>query len=206
VSSRETQDAEESAALRPLSREVEDVLLRGRSRFLAFLERRLGDRALAEETLQSALLRAIERGSPAVDADGAVTWFYRVLRNALIDAHRHAAVESRALAQEARDSEQRLSDPELHDAVCACLQGLIPTLKGEYADIVRRVDLESEPLAEVARTEGITANNATVRLHRARRALKKQLERTCRSCATHGCIECACKKGSAVLTHEEKTR
>ena len=39
---------------------------------------------------------------------------------------------------------------------------------------------------------GITPNNATVRLHRARKALKRELERSCGTCATHGCLDCGC--------------
>ncbi len=46
---------------------------------------------------------------------------------------------------------------------------------------------------DMAREAGITAKNAGVRLHRARQALKKQLERSCGSCAVHGCLDCSCK-------------
>ncbi|HCN31333.1 MAG TPA: RNA polymerase subunit sigma-70, partial [Verrucomicrobiales bacterium] len=31
-----------------------------------------------------------------------------------------------------------------------------------------------------------------VRLLRARRKLREQVERTCRACATHGCLDCDC--------------
>lgn len=48
------------------------------------------------------------------------------------------------------------------------------------------------PLQKVAKALGITTNNATVRLHRARRALKRELERSCGICATHGCLDCTC--------------
>lgn len=40
----------------------------------------------------------------------------------------------------------------------------------------------------------VTANNASVRLHRARRALKEQLLRACGACAAHGCLECSCRR------------
>jgi RNA polymerase sigma-70 factor (ECF subfamily) len=69
---------------------------------------------------------------------------------------------------------------------------LVPTLRAEYAEILRRVDLDEEPLSEVARQLGITPNNASVRLHRARRSLRRQLERSCGTCATHGCLDCRC--------------
>ncbi|HZH03129.1 MAG TPA: sigma factor-like helix-turn-helix DNA-binding protein, partial [Myxococcaceae bacterium] len=70
---------------------------------------------------------------------------------------------------------------------------LLPGLKPEYAQMVRQVDLENRPLADVAVELGVTSNNATVRLHRARQALKKQLQRCCGSCAAHGCLDCSCR-------------
>jgi hypothetical protein len=62
---------------------------------------------------------------------------------------------------------------------------LLPNLKAEYAEVLRRVDLEETPLPRVATDLAITTNNATVRLHRARQALRRQLERSCGTCATH---------------------
>jgi RNA polymerase sigma-70 factor (ECF subfamily) len=35
-----------------------------------------------------------------------------------------------------------------------------------------------------------------VRLHRARQALKRELERSCGTCATHGCLDCTCGASS----------
>jgi RNA polymerase sigma-70 factor (ECF subfamily) len=70
----------------------------------------------------------------------------------------------------------------------------LPTLKPEYAELLRRVDLEERSVPEAAAEVGITPNNAGVRLHRARQALKHQLERSCGSCATHGCLDCSCQR------------
>lgn len=39
-------------------------LLEQRSRFLPFVQRRVGSRATAEDILQSAFLKALERGEP----------------------------------------------------------------------------------------------------------------------------------------------
>ena len=72
------------------------------------------------------------------------------------------------------------------------MRRLLPKLKPEYAEIIERVDLREEPLAGVAGALGITPNNAAVRLHRARSGLRKQLERSCGTCATHGCLDCRC--------------
>lgn len=175
---------------------VTRALVENHRQFLAFVERRVGNRATAEEILQSAFVKSLEKGETLPEPEGAVTWFYRLLRNALVDHRRHQQVEGRALAREAREAEEPSEDPELKQTVCACVGALLPTLKPEYAELVRKVDLEERAVPDVAREAGITPNNAGVRLHRARQALKKQLERSCGSCAAHGCLNCSCKARS----------
>jgi RNA polymerase sigma factor (sigma-70 family) len=161
--------------------------------FLAFLERRVGSRAVAEELLQAAFVKTLEKGDALRDGESAVAWFYRLLRNALVDHYRKQAAEGRALEREAREATEAGPDPELKSAVCACVSSLLPTLKPEYAELLRQVDLEERSVPEVAAEAGITPNNAGVRLHRARQALKHQLERSCGTCATHGCLDCSCQ-------------
>ncbi len=181
----------------PLEREIERALVENHQRFLSFLEGRVGSRAAAEDLLQSAIVRAIEGSSIPDDSEGAVTWFYRVLRNALADRYRRQSVEARGTERLAREPVENLSDLELRNAVCVCLHGLLPALKPEYAEMVREVDLEERSVGQVAATLGLTVNNASVRLHRSRQALKRQLERACGSCATHGCLDCTCGTAGA---------
>ncbi|MFY0525887.1 RNA polymerase sigma factor [Archangium gephyra] len=175
-----------------LSPAVVESLVGNHRRFLGFLERRVGSRAVAEEILQAAYVRTLEKGGDLEEGEGAVAWFYRLLRNALVDHYRRQGAEGRALEREAREASELGPDPELTQTVCACIHDLLPALKPEYAEMVRQVDLEGRGVPEVAREAGITANNAGVRLHRARQALKKQLERSCGTCASHGCLDCTC--------------
>jgi RNA polymerase sigma-70 factor (ECF subfamily) len=170
------------------------TLVENHRHFLSFLERRVGSRAVAEELLQAAFVRTLEKGKELRDGESAVAWFYRLLRNALSDHYRKQAAEGRALVREAREATEVGSDPELKDTICACVGELLPTLKPEYAELLRQVDLEERSVPEIAAEVGITPNNAGVRLHRARQALKQQLERSCGSCATHGCLDCSCQR------------
>jgi RNA polymerase sigma-70 factor (ECF subfamily) len=170
---------------------VLQALLESRRQFIAFLARRLGSEPVAEEVLHSAYLKALESAPDAADEEGVVRWFYRVLRNAVADRHRRGDAEQRALRAHAADAPSTW-EPEWERTVCRCIHAVLPTLKDEYAAIVRQVDLEGRSLADVARTERLTTNNASVRLHRARRALKKNLEQTCGACAQHGCLDCSC--------------
>jgi RNA polymerase sigma-70 factor (ECF subfamily) len=162
-------------------------------RFLRFLERRVGSREEAEEILQAAFAKGVERAGSIREGESAVAWFYRLLRNALVDHYRREAVRDRALHRIA--TPEAGDDPELAGAICECLGHLLPTLKKEYADVLRALDLEGGSLEKFARSAGITANNATVRLHRARRALRRRLEESCGTCAEHACLDCSCRSG-----------
>jgi len=69
-------------------------------RFLNFLAARAGSREIAEDLLQAAFVRGLERGGELRDSESAVAWFYRLLCNALIDFYRHRAAERRALERQ----------------------------------------------------------------------------------------------------------
>jgi RNA polymerase sigma-70 factor (ECF subfamily) len=176
-----------------MSADVVATLVQHHRRFRDFLERRVGSRATAEELLQAAFVKGLERGSDLRDGENAVAWFYRVLRNALVDFYRHRDAEQRALDRHARETDASTGpDAELHEAVCQCVHGLIPTLKPEYAEILKSVEIDAEPISAVADRLRITAGNASVRLHRARQALKQRLEAFCGTCTEHGCLDCTC--------------
>jgi len=174
------------------------ALVENHRRFLAFLERRVGNRADAEEILQAAFVRGLERAGEIRDEERAVAWFYRMLRNALVDHWRHRGAETRAeeaLARELADAHE--PPPELAAEICGCFEPLLDALKPEYAEILRRVDLEGVRPLDFAAAAGVTPNNAMVRLHRARKALREQLRASCRACADHGCLDCSCGRPRA---------
>jgi RNA polymerase sigma-70 factor (ECF subfamily) len=186
--------SEPSEEAGPIASGVLPVILANREQFLGFLERRLGHRDAAEEVLQAAYLKAIEASGDVQQEESAVAWFYRVLRNALADRGRRRAAEERALERHGQELalDAGREDEALRGAVCRCIDGVIPTLKPEYAEIVRRVDLDGTSVQAAAGALGVTANNASVRLHRARAALRRAIEHTCGACSEHGCLDCTC--------------
>ena len=178
--------------------QVAEQLVANHRQFLGFLERRLGDRALAEDILQDAFVRSIEKGGDIRDETSAVAWFYRMLRNAVIDHYRRGAVRSKALEAFAAEMKDATAPPpELTAEICGCIREIASALKPEYASAIQRVDVDEMPVHAYAAEAGITANNAGVRLSRAREALRKQVKASCGTCAEHGCVECHCKKASA---------
>lgn len=174
---------------------VLNSLLALRGRFLSFLERRVNSRAVAEDILQSAYLRALESEASLPDDESAVAWFYRILRNAVIDSYRRRTAENTGLERFARELETETSgSPLLEPTTCQCVAGALDLLTPAYADLIRTVDLNETPLADYAASQQITPGNAAVRAHRARAALRKQLTQCCGSCATHGCLDCDCRQ------------
>jgi RNA polymerase sigma-70 factor (ECF subfamily) len=167
---------------------IEARLLDTREQFLGYIRKRIDDAALAEDILQDCLLRALRAAPELRDEDRLIPWFYRVLQNAIVDAYRRRSVEqSRVVAAEIPEV---AAEPE-HDAeLCACFERLIPTLKPEYAVVLRAAELHGEQPEQLAARLGITTNNLKVRRHRARQALRQKLEETCRTCADHGCLDC----------------
>jgi RNA polymerase sigma-70 factor (ECF subfamily) len=119
------------------------------------------------------------------------------MRNAAVDHHRRHKTAGKALDAFAAEAEQQLEpDAEMRSAVCECVNGLADTLKPEYAAAIRRIELQGISVKDYATELGITPSNAAVRIFRAREALRKQVSRSCGTCAEHGCLDCSC--GSTV--------
>lgn len=176
----------------PLSQSTVDRLLADRTRFLAFLTKRVGSQALAEDILQSAFVKALEKGDQIRDEDSAIAWFYQMLRNAVIDHYRHRASTERALEAFARELEASEPSPDVTNEVCRCVSGITETLKPEYRQALHTIDIGEGRLADLAAQAGITQENAAMRIHRARRALRVQVAATCGICSEHGCLNCSC--------------
>ena len=169
-----------------------DVLVSNHRRFLDFLRPRVPTADDAEEILQAAFVKAVEKSQEIRDEESATAWFYRLLRNAIVDFYRRRDTDRRAWEAVAPDFSEA-DEQTLRQIVCRCVVELIPTLKPEYADLLQRVDIAGESVPAAAADLGIHPNNARVRLHRARAALKTRLEQSCGTCATHGCLDCSCQ-------------
>ncbi|MBI2392559.1 MAG: sigma-70 family RNA polymerase sigma factor [Deltaproteobacteria bacterium] len=164
--------------------------------FLGFLERRVGDRAEAEDLLQEAFVRGLAHAGDLRDEGSIVAWFYRTLRNAVIDRHRRKGASQRALEALAREMADDVEPPrEVRDVACGCVQRLSTTLKPEYAEALQRIEVEGVSVKDFAAQQGISANNAAARVHRARAALRKRVMQSCGTCAEHGCVDCTCADG-----------
>jgi RNA polymerase sigma factor (sigma-70 family) len=177
------------------TKSIEEQLLVSREKFLHFVQVRVSDPDLAEDILHDSLLKALQKAPDLRDHDRLVPWFYQVLRNAIIDAYRHQGVERKYTTEISGDEAPAVEMEEM-TALCACFSDLLPTLKPEYNELIQS-ELNEENQEAVVSRLGISPSTLKVRRHRARQALRRRLEETCRMCAMHGCLDCACQMQQA---------
>jgi RNA polymerase sigma-70 factor (ECF subfamily) len=170
------------------------TLVANHREFLAFLEKRVGNRAIAEDILQDAFVRGVTKLDSVENDESVVAWFYRLLRNAVVDHYRRKGSSARTLDALAAELEGSFEPaPEVKQAVCQCVKRLASTLKPEYAEALQRIEVEGVAVKDYAAESGISSGNAAVRVFRAREALRKQVTRSCGTCAEHGCLDCTCR-------------
>jgi RNA polymerase sigma-70 factor (ECF subfamily) len=168
-------------------------LAQERSAFVAFARKRAPS-ADADDLVQQAFTRAQEKLHLLRDAKNAKAWFYRILRRLIADHFARQAARAGHLEKFAAALQQT---PDEDLAVCACALGLMPQLKDSYREIIEKVDLEDQALAETANSLHISRNNATVRLHRARSVLRDRLKAYCGVTNASACRQCTCGRTAA---------
>ncbi len=159
-----------------------------------FLVRRLGNEHDAVDVLQEFFIRVLSRFGDLRDEDRLRGWMASVLRSAIADHYRMKGHQSQLANAYHADPAlgPDVVEEDIDLVVCACLYKLLPTLKNEYAQLVWRADLIGEPRSQIAVDLGLNENALRVKLHRARKALRKRLEQTCETCPEHGFFRCEC--------------
>lgn len=150
----------------------------------------------ADDILQIAAMRAIENADRLADPEKVLPWLYQIHRTVAVDVVRKRTSEERKI--EALAAEPQLGVPSsapdaLEESVaCGCSLEQARQLNPRYAAILGLVDIGGASLKEAARSLGVTVNTATVRLHRARKALKEKLMAHCGVQTMRGCNDCRC--------------
>jgi RNA polymerase sigma factor (sigma-70 family) len=181
-------------------RVVEDLFTAHRGELLAFAERRLGARAPAEDLVQQASLRALEGAERLRDPRSGRAWLFKITRRLLAD-HARRGFEFPLT------SEPNAPADEAEAFGCACVLANVQHLNPEHALVLRRAIFEGVSMADLAAELGLTANAATVRVSRARGALREQLRNHCGTDSLRACLDCVCdERGCCASTHHESDR
>jgi RNA polymerase sigma-70 factor, ECF subfamily len=126
------------------------------------------DPAAADDVLGDVLL-VLWRRLDDVPSDNPLPWAYGVARGCLANSRRSAARQERLVHRLAQARPDEAGD----DGALADALDALPVSDGE---ILRLWAWEQLPPRELALALGISANAASIRLHRAKRRLKKLLE------------------------------
>lgn len=174
---------------------VADVLVANYRRFASFLESEVGSRAVSEEILQDAFGRGAHNLGALHAHESAVGWFYRLLRNAVIEQPRAGSFEQKLTAFRT-GIEQRLEPSvELLDAIRRYVAELAGVLEPEHAAALHSVELGGTSIDDFAAANGISPRLAGVRIADARAALRQRVVSSCGICVVHGRWNCTCGSG-----------
>jgi len=173
------------------------LLLPHRREFISFAASRLRHADAAADVVQDCLVKALQAGNAPVQETGAKAWFYRILRRAIIDLHRRQQARDRAMKSLQQEMQAQLpaaTSSSSAPSPCRCVLKLVKALPLEDATLLQRVDMDGDSATQVALSLGLRVNTLNVRLYRARRKLRLELEVTCKNCATNegGCLDCQC--------------
>lgn len=187
-----------SGDILPTTEPSVEALSVNRKMFLGFLVKRLGNITEAEDVLQEFCIKVMQRKDQLRETDKLTAWLYAVLRSTLNDHYRKVGRGRRLSA--AFESEQKTADvsedgAEEFDHVCQCVTGLVPSMRPDQSDLIRRVDIEDEDRQSVAADLGVSVGAFGVRLHRARAALRDSLLDHCGGCCKDGFNDCSCPPG-----------
>lgn len=176
-----------------------ESLERLRPELWAFVRSHTRSTADADDVVQLALLRAIEKLETLSDASKLRAWVYTITRRALID---HARKSTRERLTDSGDLPEKdtLQDGSHSlgnvDHPCACALDLTNSLPAGQANLLRLVDIEEHSLKDAAAQIFSTKNATTVRLHRARQNLKEMLREHCGVTDARSASRCSCDTAS----------
>jgi RNA polymerase sigma-70 factor, ECF subfamily len=171
--------------------DTQQIWLEFGDRLRAFIARRVGSEADAEDILQEVILRIHQHAEGVNRADRLTSWLFQVTRNAIADYYR-APVRRERLAGAPPDLE-REGQPFMSWAaeghgnpdgaareLATCLRPMVAQLPPLYREAVTLVDLEGLSQQEVAIRAGLSISGMKSRVQRGRRALAQVLHNCCR--------------------------
>lgn len=145
------------------------------ARLRAFIRRRVGSDADADDLLQDVLARLVERRNE-ISGGSIPAWLFTVARRAIVDRYR-----ARGGAAGVREADAAMAD-EGHGPtreLAACLEPMLMLLDDDDRALLRRVDMDGESQAEIARRLGVSVSTVKSRTQRARSRLRTALTDCC---------------------------
>ena len=148
-------------------------------RLFMYLYRITLDRDLSQDLMQETLLSMVKNISGLREADHFWPWICRIARSKTQQYFRDRQREMTVRVSVSKEARERTNDDALnlliHKETLKYISDAVGQLKQQYRDIVRLRCFEQLPYSKIAPLAHCTRQHARVRLHRARKSLKKQL-------------------------------
>jgi len=161
-------------------------------KIVSYLRRLVGDLE-AEDVAQEAFVKISESLDGFRGESQLSTWIYRIATNAALDHHRKPFSQQSARTVAIPDEDDLSADeramlqdnaPLIDTALIRkdmneCIRGLVNDLPDNYRAVLMLGDLEGFTNAEIADILCLSLETVKIRMHRARRHLKKAMDSAC---------------------------
>lgn len=162
-----------------LDKESLELLTADSDSYIRYISKRIKDHNLAEDYFHDALLKAVISEDGPRDQEKLRAWFYRILRNVIIDSYRKEASQQKGIESILSEAELSLMEKSV-DGICCDLEGFfLKLIKPEDEAIIRALNLEGVSLSDYAKKHNISEATLRVRKHRAMQALRKKVLKVC---------------------------
>jgi len=145
----------------------------------------------AEDVFQSSMVKAIESFDSIKNPEKLENWFRVVVKNKVQDVFR-------ARAKDKKTEKELLTEAKIHEAeqpeklLCQCVKGLVSQLKEDQRKPLEEIFFEEKSTKQVAKDLGVTENVLKVRVHRAKKKLREELEKNCGLKSVQDAEDCEC--------------
>ncbi|OGK09738.1 MAG: RNA polymerase sigma factor SigZ [Candidatus Riflebacteria bacterium GWC2_50_8] len=157
---------------------IVEIWNRYHSNLLVFIQKRVNDKAAAEDILHDIFIRVHLRIDTLENRRKIESWLYQITRNAIIDYYR-----SRKPTEELSEwlvQQQASSEESNRLELSSCLTPMIQLLPEKYRRAVQLSEIEGKTGKEVAEKENISLSGAKSRVQRGRALLKTMLHECCK--------------------------
>jgi len=147
-------------------------------RLLGFIKSKVKSTALAEDILQEVFIKIQLKLTTLKDDARLESWVYQIARNVIADHYRKTKPED-TLPDDPPEINEQAEDNDALESAESWLGAYILCLPEKYRNAILLTELEGMSIQEFSEREGLTYNNAKIRVHRGRQLLRESLERCC---------------------------
>lgn len=164
-----------------------------REQLRAHLRRRGLEASAAADVVQDIFVKALDQQKAGKTISNLHGWLFAAVRNGGID-HLRAIKPTEPIEDDI--VADMPDDIETHAAIAGCLRPLADRLPTIYRDAIQAVDLDQQPMRDVAQHAHVSLSAIKSRVSRGRRALREMLLQCCRIELQAGWVESARPLGS----------